>query len=463
MKTGIKKGIVALGFFAGGLAFANAGYFDATPITRCDVRLTNYLSFGSKDGQVLVLQDILSRGGYLQATPNGYFGPSTRAAVRAFQGDNGLPTSGVVGSATLDALNERACDSDTRGDSLSYASNYYNTYNDYLSYSSPVTYVDSYDAYVNVVSPAYSNPVAIPVNQSTVPTIAFTSSGIPSTASASTYTIPTTVVSPVYTPATSQVASTNIVYSPSLGYTYGIVPQPGVLTILSPRANTLYNEGDTVNLTWSTNNLNATGFTILLENTSTGQSKVVAYTSNKSTAFVLTKDILDGVCAGACDNSQQGSFRIVITTPVTDIAGVTSTFRAAIAPITIKRPYSTFGTVSISASKTPVASGEIFKLYVNIPTGASWDSNLYGNYSFKIRAVCPPSVTVSIAGVQCGQNFTIPFAPTYFQQEIPTAITNASWYTQTVTYQITVTNLLGQTLGTATTNVVVNPIPLVTW
>jgi peptidoglycan hydrolase-like protein with peptidoglycan-binding domain len=462
MKTGIKKGIVALGLFAGGLAFANAAYFDTAPITRCDVRLTNYLSFGSKDSQVLTLQDILARGGYLQATPNGYFGPSTRAAVRAFQGDNGLPTSGVVGSATLNALNERACDSDTRGDSLSYASNYYDTYNNYLSYSSPVTYVDPYDAYVKVISPAYSNPVAIPVNQSTIPTIAFTSSGIPDTSSVSTYITSSNSIAPVYTPATSQVANTNIIYSPSIGYTYGIVPQPGVLTILSPLANTLYNEGDTVNLAWSTNNLNATGFTILLENTSTGQSKVVAYTSNKNTSFLLTKAVLDGVCAGACDNNQQGSFRIVITTPVTDIAGVTSTFRAAIAPITVKRPYSNFGTVSISTNKTPVASGEIFKLYVNIPTGASWNSNLYGNYSFKIRATCPPSVTVSIAGVQCGQDFVIPLAPTYFQQEIPTAITNASWYTQTVTYQITVTNLLGQTLGTAMTNVVVNAAPF-TW
>jgi hypothetical protein len=229
--------------------------------------------------------------------------------------------------------------------------------------------------------------------------------------------------------------------------------------VSSPLANTFYNEGDTVYVSWATSNIATIHFTVLLENTSTGQSKVAAVTSNKNTSFVLTKELLDAVCLGVCDNNQQGSFRVVITTPTTDIAGNTSTFRAAVAPVTIKRPLSWAGTVSITSNKSPVNSGEIFKLYINIPTGASWNANLSGNYSIKVRALCPSSVSVSVAGTSCGQDFVIPFAPVYFQQEIPAVITNPTWYKQDVTFEITVVNLSGAVIGTARTTVIANAAP----
>lgn len=506
MKTGIKNSLVALGLLAGSLAFANAAYFNTAPLTRCDVSIDAYLSYGQEGRQVTVLQNILARGGYLTAQPNGYFGPSTRAAVRAFQADNGISTSGVVGEATRNALNERACDSDIRGNGYSYDS----SYDTYTVYSSPVTYVDPYDAYVKVVSPTYANPVALPVSVSNqTPTIAYTASAavsptcdlsqvrqimsqLPLTQEdiyqteqeycafnpedkalflvlakellpelVARYSTKYGVNTAPATTLSSGVASTNINYSPYVGYYYGATPATGSLTITNPIANALYNEGDVVSLSWYTNNIAAHGYTIILENTQTGLTKEVASVSGTASAasFVLTKETLDAVCAGTCSNSSQGSYRIVIATPMTDIAGTTSTFRAAVAPVTIKRPYSFFGSVSITTSKTPVASGELFKLFVNIPTGASWDANLYGNYSFKIRAICPSGVTASIAGAQCGQDFVLPLGPTFFQQEIPTMVANTSWYPQTVTYQITVTNLAGQVIGTASTNVSVNAAP----
>lgn len=452
----MKKIIIGLGFFgllAGSTTAVFAGYFNNISVNTCDTQITNTLQVGSENSDVYVLQSMLSHAGYLQARPNGYFGQGTKSAVMSFQRDNNISVTGFVGEATRNAVNERLCDTDVRGDTLSY--------NNY-GYASGITYVDQYDPYALVVSPQITAPAvyATPqadnlvypnsVNNNVLQT---SSNGYQAS---NINQIPS---SNVIIPATSQIQSTGIVYNPSSGYSYGVVPKPGSLTITTPFTNAVYNEGDTVYLAWTTNNLNASQFQILVENTSTRQSKQVAVTASNSVSFILTKEVLDAVCSGTCDNNQQGSFKIVIATPVTDIAGVTSTFRAAVAPITIKRPYGFSGTVSVTASKTPVNSGEIFKLYVNIPTGASWNANLYGNYSIKMRAICPTSVSVSIAGVPCGQDFTIPLAPVSFQQEIPTMITNSTWYRQDVTFEIVVSNLLGQVIGTSRTNVIVNAAP----
>jgi peptidoglycan hydrolase-like protein with peptidoglycan-binding domain len=458
MKTGINHiittGLLALGFFGILANTASAAYFDYAPAPRCDVQITRQLSRGSEGVEVTVLQDFLNRAGYLNATPNGYFGPATTAAVRAFQSANYISATGTVGPATRNAINERMCDTDLRGDSMTYYGNYSSNYG--YGYSSGTTYVDLYDPFVKVISPVVTTPTVYTNPQNVI---------MPSNYSPYGTTVSNSVItSASFAPATVPgIASTNIIYSPSLGYTYGLTPATGSLTITTPVANSVYNEGDTVYLAWSTNNLNANGFNILLENTSTSQSKTVTSTTGNSASFVLSKELLDVVCAGACglnySNNYQGTFRIVVTTPIRDISGTVSTFRAAVAPITIKRPYANFGTVSITTSKTPVTSGEIFKLYVNIPTGASWNSNVYGQYSFKIRAICPAGTTASIAGVSCGNDFVIPFAPTFFQSEIPASIVNTSWYQQNVTFVLTVTNLAGQVLGTSEARVMVNAAP----
>lgn len=441
MKTGIKNSIVALGIFGISLITTGnvfAGYFNSTPVAQCQVQITHTLQVGSSISDVYTLQEMLSRASYLHVAPNGYFGPSTKQAVMNFQIDNGISATGYVGESTMNAINERLCDIDPRGDSLSY----------YGYSTTGVTYVDQYDPYAVVVSPQTVSPVVYTTPQpfSTVNSIATVQSS-PILSSAALL------------PATSQIQSTNIIYNSGSGYTYSIVPRPGSLTITNPGINSFYNEGDTVVLTWTTNNLNISGVQVLLENTSTKQSAQAAFSTSNNSSFVLTKELLDTVCAGGCDNNQQGSFRIVLVTPVTDIAGITSNFRAAVAPITIKRPYWLSANVSISASRTPVDSGEKFKLYLNIPAGTSWNNNMIGNYSIKIRALCPSSVSVVVAGVSCGQDFVIPFAPVSFQQEIPAMITNPTWYRQDVIFEVVVTSLNGQVIGTSRTNVTANSAP----
>lgn len=451
MKTGIKNSLMALGLsgmiVATGFTASFAAYFDHAVAPRCEVSITRQLSRGSEGVEVSVLQDFLNRAGLLSATPNGYFGGATAAAVRAFQAHNYIPATGTVGPSTRNAINERICDVDLSAE----FSDYYSS--DSYGYAAGVTYVDAHDPFVQVITPTPSAPVIY-----TNPQTPVSSAQVYGSATV----IPAPVSTPVIAPVTTNIASTNIIYSPSIGYTYGLTPVPGTLTVTTPRSNASYKEGDTVFVAWTTSNLNASGYTILLENSSTNQSKTVTTTSGNSASFVLSKELLDAVCAGSCSGNYsgyQGSFRIVVTTPIRDIAGTVSTFRAAVSPVTITRPFAGFGTVSITSSKTPVNNGELFKLYVNIPTGASWNSTLYGQYSFKIRATCPSGVTTSIAGVQCGQEFSIPFAPTYFQSEIPVMVGNSTWYRQNVTFTLTVLNLAGQVLNTAETTVQVNGAP----
>ena len=468
----MKKIIIAMGFLgilAGSTTAVFAGYFVNTPIARCDTQITRTLQVGSENNDVFVLQSMLSHSGYLNANPNGYFGYATKTAVKRFQSANGISTTGTVGETTRNAVNERLCDSDVRGDTLSY--NDYSNYGYGYGDNSGVTYVNSYDPYVRVISPQVTTPAVYATPQENTATSfsnsyntvgQYSSNGY--TTSASSVLIPSSngyissSANIAIPSSNSQVQSTSIVYNPSMGYTYGIVPQTGSLIVTTPLAHVIYNEGDTVYLAWTTNNLNATTFQIVLENSSTGQKKIATIVSGNSASFVLTKELLDSVCAGACDNNQQGSFKIAITTPTTDIAGITSTLRAAVEPVTIRRPYSTTAVVTISASKTPVNSGETFKLYVNAPT-VSGNNQSIGNYSIKIRAICQNSVQVSIAGVTCGQYFTIPVAPVSYQQEIPAVITNPVFFKQDVTFEIIVANLRGDVIGSSQTVVSVNAAP----
>lgn len=73
----------------------------ATPVVpptgNASASFTADLEFGMNNADVLRLQHILQATGYLSATPNGNFGPATKAAVTAWQRANGLPATGFFG------------------------------------------------------------------------------------------------------------------------------------------------------------------------------------------------------------------------------------------------------------------------------------------------------------------------------------------------------------------------------
>ncbi|MGI6161457.1 MAG: peptidoglycan-binding domain-containing protein [Christensenellales bacterium] len=59
-----------------------------------------------KSDSIKMMQEALVKLGYLESEPNGFFGAGTLAAVKKFQLDNGLLDDGIVGSATIEKINE---------------------------------------------------------------------------------------------------------------------------------------------------------------------------------------------------------------------------------------------------------------------------------------------------------------------------------------------------------------------
>lgn len=88
-----------------GGATSNTGSNTAAPAVSSDYIFTMNLKQGMENDDVLALQKVLAKLGYLTVAPNGYFGPSTVAAVKKFQAAHGLEQLGSVGPGTRLELN----------------------------------------------------------------------------------------------------------------------------------------------------------------------------------------------------------------------------------------------------------------------------------------------------------------------------------------------------------------------
>ena len=73
---------------------------------RVTLPAAGHLSRGDSGARVVALQKALTALGYDAGTPDGTFGPTTEAAVIAFQKANRLTPDGAVGSKTAQALNQ---------------------------------------------------------------------------------------------------------------------------------------------------------------------------------------------------------------------------------------------------------------------------------------------------------------------------------------------------------------------
>jgi peptidoglycan hydrolase-like protein with peptidoglycan-binding domain len=79
----------------------------AAPACSTDTTFSATIGPGSTDAVVLPLQELLQCLGHFPATvtPNGIYGPTTEASVRAFQRAKGIAETGTLGPATRTALN----------------------------------------------------------------------------------------------------------------------------------------------------------------------------------------------------------------------------------------------------------------------------------------------------------------------------------------------------------------------
>ncbi|MEW4282834.1 peptidoglycan-binding protein [Priestia koreensis] len=91
----------------------------ATVSSSTKVSSTGLLKQGSRGAAVQQVQQLLKSKGYFKANTTTYFGPITRDAVMNFQRANHLSVDGVVGSATLKALNGGGASASTVSSSTS--------------------------------------------------------------------------------------------------------------------------------------------------------------------------------------------------------------------------------------------------------------------------------------------------------------------------------------------------------
>ena len=79
---------------------------NSTSATSSTYVFPRYLGHEDRGDDVFQLQKVLFQGGFLSATPNGYYGLGTFAAVKKFQKAHGIKQTGNVGPSTKDALNQ---------------------------------------------------------------------------------------------------------------------------------------------------------------------------------------------------------------------------------------------------------------------------------------------------------------------------------------------------------------------
>lgn len=82
---------------------------NSTTVAPSCVVITRTIYPGARSDEVSKLQSVLNAKGYLDSTPTGFFGAMTSAALKKFQADNKLETTGSVGPRTRALIQSASC------------------------------------------------------------------------------------------------------------------------------------------------------------------------------------------------------------------------------------------------------------------------------------------------------------------------------------------------------------------
>lgn len=404
------------------------GGYSYTPTT-CEATITRNLSFGSTGTDVATVQDYLHDQDFLQATPNGYFGYGTKSAVMKFQSAYGISITGTVGPATRSVLNDLICGGDT------------GSYGRATSYLAPATISPVKEIPVTHVAQSVVNPFVTNTN---------VYSQVNST--------PVVNTIPAFSTAYADPQPIGV-YNPAVALYYQNQNERATLTVTTPGKKSLYKEGDAMTISWTTTNMNVVRYVVSLDNTSTGLVKQLGVFSPSQTSLTVTlsKDLLDGVCAGtsACAVENANSYRVNVIAYGTSVPNGEYSIKAYVDQLAIIRPY-VAQSLSVTASKTPVNSGETINLYVSVPASTS----IYSQYSslyWRIRAICPTGAAILVNGQTCGTDSFAYQSNITVTPNITATLLNNSWGPQQVIFEATAYDFYGgRELGKATTQVVVN-------
>ena len=239
------------------MSFAQVEYPDPGPSTSDCVSIANNLRYRDRDinknGEVSTLQDFLQSRSYLNNEPTGYFGLLTFQAVKSFQKDNGISSTGYVGPITRGKIKALTCDyintkvpiisgisgpqSLTVNETGTWQVSAYDSNGGNLSYS--VNWGDEY--YPKTCSGGFgcsANSMALAPQQSAIFTHSYSNSGI-------------------FTPKFTVINSSGQSASTSLSVKVGGVISNSSITVLSPNGGETLYKGNYFNINWQdTANLN---------------------------------------------------------------------------------------------------------------------------------------------------------------------------------------------------------------
>jgi peptidoglycan hydrolase-like protein with peptidoglycan-binding domain len=392
----------------------------------CNATVARNLSLGKSGEDVATVQDYLFDQDFLQAQPNGYYGYATQNAVKLFQSRYGIRATGTVGPETRNLINNLICGGDTGVSN----SNWNNTREDRrMATVSRVTEIPrtvtdntNWNSNVNTnFTPNYNNNFVPTSNVNSV------------------------VVNPSFNNNNQgNVIPVNVNRAPTV-------------TIVIPLNKSFYKEGDVIPATWVTSNMRANRFTLMLTNTSTGLEKRIAALPGDMRKYdvTLTKEILDGVCAGttACTGLNSNSYRMYVIAHYQTEEGELA-IRAYADQVTISRPQ-IVAQIALTPSKNPVTVGDTIKLFAYVPNSPVFTQ--YQNLYWKIRANCAPGVTLMINGQSCGSDIYVYQANINTSPDISLEIKGNLWGPTEVTLDATALSYYGgQELGRAQTKILVN-------
>jgi len=135
------------------------------PVSAACVSVSSDLRYGATDkvfgGPITILQTYLQSVGLLKNTPTGHFGPATLSAVKVFQVDNNISSTGFVGPLTRTAINKKICTSGSSGISTAVSTPVQSPVSAGASVPTQTTAVSPTPANVGVTSPTIGQVLSI--------------------------------------------------------------------------------------------------------------------------------------------------------------------------------------------------------------------------------------------------------------------------------------------------------------
>lgn len=426
-------GVVSFGALST-LALSRALSYVAISNHACGYALSRDMAYGSSDrstgGEVTTLQRFLRDNGYLNAIPNGNFGPLTRSALISYQLDSGIYGSGVVDATVRDFINNSYCNGTYTGQVYSSNTSVPTGYSDYRTMSGTASYSNTNVS--NVSSVVSVSPVYTASNVLNSPIVVNQGQVMP-------YGAPITGCSFVYPGYCNNNSNVSLVMT-------------------TPKNGAVYREGDTVVANFYLNgNASNPNIDLILENKTTKERVVLGRSNGGSVSGILTKDLLDRVCAN-CGIFVNQEYSLVLRATFVE-NGIGRNLESTVTPVFITRQaYINSSNFLVTSTKSTIESGEIARIGVMVSGNGINTTNV----KVGLKLLCESGVT----GYTCGTKTYLPLTTvvdtaTYDEVQAISNVTltnNSYFFTRNAKFVLTLEDANGVVLSEKELQVNVKPV-----